>query len=70
MLCTECNFVTADEAGACPVCQGHCLLRLSDLLRERNKARDWPSLRDLLEFLGFRRRRPRPRDLGYATRQY
>jgi hypothetical protein len=39
-------------------------------LRERNKARDWPSLRDLLEFLGFRRRRPRPRDLGYATRQY
>jgi len=32
VLCTDCKFVSADEAGACPVCGSSSLLKLLALL--------------------------------------
>jgi hypothetical protein len=69
VLCADCNFVSADEVGICPVCRGRDLSRLAGLIpeRERNSAR--MGVQVVLELLGFRRR-PRRSDLGFATRTY
>jgi len=67
VLCADCNFVSADEAGICPVCRGRSLWRLSRLIPERENHSAKMGIQVVLELLGFRRR-PRRSDFGYATR--
>ena len=60
VLCGDCNFVSADEEGVCPVCHGRSLSRLSDRLRAANELaganQSGLSFRGVLQLLGFRRR--------------
>jgi hypothetical protein len=74
VLCSDCNFVSADEEGVCPVCRGRSLSRLSDRLRAASELaganRSGLGLHGILQFLGFRgfRRRQRNNDFAYLQR--
>ena len=59
VLCSDCNFVSADEEGVCPVCRGRSLTNLADQLRRAEQRVDaTPSvgLRSVLQLLGLRRK--------------
>lgn len=67
VLCSDCNFISADELGVCPVCNGRSLLSLSRIVGRKADRRPWPGVQVVLELLGFRRR-TRRRELNFATR--
>ena len=57
VLCSDCNFVSADEEGVCPVCRGRSLTNLAGQLRRAEQRVDaTPSvgLRSVLQLLGLR----------------
>jgi hypothetical protein len=67
VLCSDCNFVSADEEGVCPVCRGRSLTNLADQLRrvaQRSSATPPPAgFRAVLQMLGLRRKQD---DGGFA----
>jgi hypothetical protein len=71
VLCSDCNFVSADEEGVCPVCRGRSLSRLSDRVRAAGELASANhgglGFRGILHFLGFRRRE-RHNDFAYLQR--
>ena len=52
VLCTDCEFVSADEEGACPVCGSSSLLRLLELL-DRTESFPCFKSRSVLEHRDF-----------------
>ena len=59
VLCSDCNFVSADEEGVCPVCRGRSLTNLADQLCRAGQSSDAAppaGLRYVLQLLGFRRK--------------
>jgi hypothetical protein len=69
VLCNDCNFVSSDEQGVCPVCCGRSLDRLADRLRATQFAgtRHGLTLRGILQLMGLRRR-ARHADFAYFER--
>jgi hypothetical protein len=73
VLCGDCNFVSADEEGVCPVCRGRSLTNLADQLRHAQQISAQHmadgnarlGIRGVLHFLGFRRKH----DSGFAFSQ-
>jgi hypothetical protein len=60
VLCNDCNFVSSDEQGVCPVCNGRSLDRLTDRLGVPRHTKESSALatglRGCLNLLGFRRK--------------
>ncbi len=60
VLCQDCNFVSSDEQGVCPVCSGRSLDRLADRLAAAHALTTsqprGTTLGTFLHLLGFRRR--------------
>jgi len=52
-LCTDCEFVSADEESVCPVCGSSSLLRLLELLEGGVGATSRFNVRSVLEHLGL-----------------
>lgn len=71
VLCSDCNFVSADEEGVCPVCGGRSLSNLADQLRRAREATEANSprvgYRGILHLLGFRRKNDHG-DFAYLQR--
>lgn len=71
VLCADCNFVSADEEGVCPVCRGRALSRLAEQLPPARHRSDVNQrrlgLRGILQILGFRRKHGHS-DFAYLQR--